>query len=676
MNDEFEFSLDDILNEARSLDDEPASVSRNIERESIRVREPEQKSEKTPREPKENRRDADSRPPQRKKDEASAKQSPKSGRMPRSFKDDEEDEEYRETVKPSRKPQKLSKKELKAIEREAKEREKERKRRIRLQRRRRRLRKLKIVLIVILACLAVLAAAATFLGIKVTKSETNLPGTYVGEIPVEKLTREQTAQTLKNYGWDTKVSTPVKVNLFNVAEFEVEPLKTGTVRTAEETADEAHAYGHGKNIFENLFLYAGGLLKKTDVNSAELIPDREYIRACISSGAVALNEYLSGDQYTIDAQAGEMKMKKGWPGITLDEEKLASEILSAVAEGRSELPVDTYSGELTALDFNAIHAELEREPADAYYSDDGRFEVTDEVVGCRFDVAQAQQIWQNAAPGEEVTIPLDVTFPEITGEILRSRLFGNMLGAMTTRYTNSGDNRCSNVRLGTSKINGTVLYPGDEFSYNDVVGARTEEAGFLPAPAYVGVGADGVKDEIGGGACQISSTLYAATVFSFLETLERHNHVYPVNYIQLGTDATVTIPSDGGNVMDFKFRNNKNYPIKIVGYTNETEEEKTLTFEIWGTLEENDFMPVEFDNSWYWDYDYDRFIDPQIAGRPGYKIKLTHETYSFADDLGPGARTLTHRQVIAPDGSMVVDEIINPTISTGYAMDTYYNHSH
>jgi hypothetical protein len=220
------------------------------------------------------------------------------------------------------------------------------------------------------------------------------------------------------------------------------------------------------------------------------------------------------------------------------------------------------------------------------------------------------------------------------------------------------------------------MYPGDEFSYNQVVGARTEEAGFLPAPAYAGVGEDGVKDEIGGGACQVSSTLYCASIFAFLETVERTAHVYPVNYIQLGTDATVTIPEEGGNVMDMKFRNNKNYPIRIVAYTEETDELKTLTVEIWGTLEESDFMPIEFDNtaSYTWDIIYDRVIQPAYPDREGYKIKFDTERYTFEDAMGAGRRTITHRKVYDTAGNLVLDEVLNPTISTGYAMDTYYNH--
>ena len=346
-----------------------------------------------------------------------------------------------------------------------------------------------------------------------------------------------------------------------------------------------------------------------------------------------------------------------------------------LAAGQTELYFGTLSSYAEMPDFDTLFTELSAEPENARYSDDGKFTVLPETDGVWFDTAAAKAAWEAAEVGETVTVPVRVTYPEVTAAALQSRLFHDMLGAQTTKYTNSGDNRCSNVRLATSKVNGIILYPGESFSYNDTVGARTEEAGFLPAPAYAGVGEDGVKDEIGGGACQVSSTLYAATAFAFLETVERTAHIYPVNYIQMGTDATVTIPEDGGQVMDLKFKNSKNYPIKLVGYTEETDEEKTVTFEIWGTLEDEDYMPVEFDNSWYWMLDYDRVIEPSYPDRQGYKIKFTHETYAFEDAIGYGSRTLTHREVYKADnGELVLDEIINPRIPSGYAMDTYYSH--
>ena len=196
------------------------------------------------------------------------------------------------------------------------------------------------------------------------------------------------------------------------------------------------------------------------------------------------------------------------------------------------------------------------------------------------------------------------------------------------------------------------------------------------APAYAGYG--DIKDEIGGGVCQVSTGVYAAALFSFLDISSHTCHIYPPNYIQLGMDATVSIPESGGRTIDLRIKNSKNYPIKIVGTCEETTDaasgkpRKYCTIEIWGTLEDDDYMPVEFDNSYSDIYDYDRVIDPAYENREGYKIKFTHEENEFEDDYGKGLRTLTHRKVYDSSGTLVEDRIINPTYSAGYALDTYY----
>ena len=523
-----------------------------------------------------------------------------------------------------------------------------------------------VVIVVIIAIIS----GGVFAGYKITNSEKNLPNVYVGDIDVGKMTAAQTAETLEQQGWEKRAATPLKVTTIGGQSFEVDPVRSGVVLSPEAAAEAAHSYGHGTNIIENLITYVKAVFSPVDVNAVSQNIADDYLNACIDKGIEAVGDYMGEDEYTVDAKAAVMTMKKGWKQIEFDKEAFKAAIVSALEKGGTELSYTELSKQLSSPDFDSIHKELEREPVDAYYSDDGRFEVTDEIVGCKFDVSQAEKIWDDAAPGDEIKIPLDIVWPEVTGEELRGRLYRDLLGAMTTKYPNSGENRRSNLRLATSKIDGMIMYPGDVFSYNEVVGQRTEEAGFLPAPAYV----DGdVKDEIGGGACQVSSTLYSATLFAFLETVERECHYFPVNYMQMGTDATVTIPEGGGRSIDFKFKNSRNYPIKLVGYCDN--DESTITFEIWGTLEDDDYMPVEFDSSYSWVYDFDRFIDPAYPDREGYKIKLTHETYGFEDDIGAGYRTLTHRQVFDPDGNMIVDEITNSKLSNGnYAMDTYYQH--
>ena len=530
-------------------------------------------------------------------------------------------------------------------------------------------KKLIIVLVVLLVLLLGIVGGGLFAGYRISSSPYNLPNVYVGPIAVGKMDEAQTLKALKELGWEKRATTPLQVTTIGDQTFSLDPVESGYTLSVKDAAAAAYAYGHDGNLVENLFTYLRALFSSVDVNAMQSQPSDAYLSRCLQEGMDMVDSYMGEEEYIADYDSGELHMKKGWSQIQLDEAACMEALRTTLEKGESVLSFTTLKTEPTMPDFAAIHQALEAEPVDARYSDDGKFDVIDEVVGCRFDVAGAEKIWSDAAVGAEIVIPLDVTRPAITGDALRDQLFHDLLGAVTTKYPNSGENRRSNLRLATSMITEMVLYPGDEFSFNGVVGKRTEEAGFLPAPAYV----DGdVEDEIGGGVCQVSSTLYAATALAFLETVERECHYFPVNYMQMGSDATVTIPN-GGRSIDFKFRNNKNFPIMLIGYCDNYE--STITFEVWGTLEENDYMPVKFDNAYGWQFDYVREVEAPYPDREGYTIKLTHETYNGTDDVGLFYRTLTHRQVFDSNGTMVLDEIINMKMDNGnYAMDTYYQH--
>ena len=160
-----------------------------------------------------------------------------------------------------------------------------------------------------------------------------------------------------------------------------------------------------------------------------------------------------------------------------------------------------------------------------------------------------------ASPGETLTLDATIEEPEVTAKELKSVLFRDVLGEAKTHVSGSAG-RIGNVKLSAQTINGIVLNSGDIFSYNQSVGQRTEARGYKPAPAYV---KGETVDEVGGGICQTSSTLYLACLLSNLEITERYAHRYIPAYISAGMDATV---SWGGP--DYKFTNNTLYPIKIV----------------------------------------------------------------------------------------------------------------
>lgn len=147
---------------------------------------------------------------------------------------------------------------------------------------------------------------------------------------------------------------------------------------------------------------------------------------------------------------------------------------------------------------------------------------------------------------------------EIVPEILADELesLTAVLGDFSTPLMGDAG-RVTNIRLSLAAINNTLVLPGEVFSFNEVVGERTPEKGYKPAPIIIG---ESVAPGVGGGICQVSTTLYNAVNRSGLETVQRRIHSISPSYIQHGMDATVAWPHT-----DYKFRNNKDFPIIVKG---------------------------------------------------------------------------------------------------------------
>ena len=157
------------------------------------------------------------------------------------------------------------------------------------------------------------------------------------------------------------------------------------------------------------------------------------------------------------------------------------------------------------------------------------------------------------------TIPVTTTVvePLVTKEALSAKLG---LVSTTTTVTSDIPNRNVNIDLICKIIDGMVLQPGESFNYNDFVGQRTAEKGFKEA---VGIYEGTTRQELGGGICQVSGTMYHSVLKADLKVDERHPHSWPSSYVDKGTDATVTW--DGVN---FQFTNNSDYPLAIHAYYN------------------------------------------------------------------------------------------------------------
>ena len=179
---------------------------------------------------------------------------------------------------------------------------------------------------------------------------------------------------------------------------------------------------------------------------------------------------------------------------------------------------------------------------------------------------------------QEYEIPLKYTSPEKTTHDIGTEAFPDLISRFSTKYDVTLRNRTTNLELASNKINGYVLLPGEEFSYNKVVGERTIAAGYKEAAMYSG---GEVVDGLGGGICQISSTLYNVVVKANLEVTQRSNHQFVTSYVDAGKDATVVY-----GAIDFKFVNTRKYPIKITS----TVKNGIVEMKIFGVKEE-----VEYD---------------------------------------------------------------------------------
>ncbi len=278
-----------------------------------------------------------------------------------------------------------------------------------------------------------------------------------------------------------------------------------------------------------------------------------------------------------------------------------------------------------ALDVQALHDELEGKTVSAV-CDKATGRPTQSHVGVTFDVAAVQSQLDAAAPGAEFLADAEVQFPTVTTEELETAMFRDVLGTSTTKCAGPWG-RHQNIRLAAKAINGNIYNPGEEFWYNAAVGQRTEARGFQPAAAYSG---GRTVTSIGGGICQVSSTLYYATLLSDLKIVLRYAHMFDPGYMPVtGCDATV---SWGGP--DFAFRNDTDYPIKIVTSYNDDTNELTVT--IMGTRVNDNYVVMTNQFLSYSEfkvvYKEDESVSPgdQVVdqyGHNGYEVRTYRNVY-------------------------------------------------
>lgn len=350
------------------------------------------------------------------------------------------------------------------------------------------------------------------------------------------------------------------------------PADTGARLDVNRLVDEAFDYGRTGTEEERQQALDASMNSEHPI---ALLPylnlNLEFIRQELEDYGKSFNSVYSASTVELDgerpilnaadenftAEIGDRNLiiYTGTPGRYIDIDKVYDRVLDAYSFNQFELTVEMDEEEVLpeAIDLESLYQEYYSEVSDAVI-DPETFEVTMEVYGYEFDLEQAQAQLDNAVYGDTVTIPMILTEPEFLGGPYRDVYFRDVLCEYQTEHTKN-EKRNTNLTLACAAINGMVLAPGEEFDYNTVVGKRTKEKGYQAAPAY---SSGKTVDDIGGGVCQVSSTIYYCCLIADLEIINRMPHSYVSSYMPMGMDATVNW---GGP--EFTFKNNTEYPIRI-----------------------------------------------------------------------------------------------------------------
>lgn len=295
----------------------------------------------------------------------------------------------------------------------------------------------------------------------------------------------------------------------------------------------------------------------------------------------------------------------------------------------------------SVFDQEAIDYKLSRE--------NGEFLISDGQTGYHLDVENSidtvyQYLTTDWNRGSD-SIALVVTEDEPRGSEKELSLVKDVLGTFTTSYKSSNSSRSANVANGCRLINGTTLYPGDEFSTYETVSPFSEKNGYYLAGSYLN---GKVVDSLGGGICQVSTTLYNAVLLSELDVTERYNHSMIVSYVEPSADAAIAESSG----KDFKFVNNTEHPIYIEGHT----EDKKITFTIYGVETRPSNRTVEYVSEVL---ETTQPTSDALYPDPAYPIGYISVTGAH---IGYKARLW---KIVKEDGVQVSKEIVN---SSSYKM--------
>lgn len=381
-----------------------------------------------------------------------------------------------------------------------------------------------------------------------------ISGIHIKGMNVSGLSASDAKYQLDNY---LKTKLPQEITLkhgdfestISISQMDISFDTKSAINSALHVGREGNIFQNNLQVLSMMFGNVN-IEPKITCNKQLLTKNLEDLSSQLPDAVVQSSYYLENNELIITS---------GKEGNIVDAEKTIENIKNSISTFSAlnkpvEIAVKTEQPD--EIKIEQIYNEVRKDPVDAYYTKDP-FEIHPSENGVDFKISlEEAKAMISSEKKEEYSIPLTIIRPNVTTNMIGTEAFPDMLSTFSTRYSASNRNRTTNLMLAANKINGTVLMPGETFSYNKVVGARTIAAGYKEAPIYI----EGrVEDGLGGGICQITSTLYNAVIYANLEITQRTNHQFVPSYVTASRDATVVY-----GALDFQFKNNRNYPIKLV----------------------------------------------------------------------------------------------------------------
>ncbi len=452
-----------------------------------------------------------------------------------------------------------------------------------------------------------------------------LPNTFISGIDVGGLSKEDALKAL-----DSQLASmydPLSLTItINGADHVLQPAQTFSFADAEALVEQAYNTGRTGDDQAD---YNAALLTQSDISAtAQVTIDFDDLKSRVNDLAQELS--VQGSSPIYDLSDDTLVITQGSSSLSIDADSLFDAVKEAFEQGVSSLQWEPEVFPVDALDIDELWEQISCEAVDAHYDPETQ-SIIESTVGITFDIDSARAAYASLDDGDSLDIPLTITQPELTGDELEGRLYAELLGSCDSTLEGSTPNRKRNLELVCEAINGTILQPGEVFSFNDTVGERTAEKGYKEAGVYIG---GQTQDQLGGGICQGASSIYLAALRANLEIVERTQHDYLVTYVPMGCDATIY-----WQVFDFKFKNNTDFPLRIDAWVADS----YVHIELWGTNITGQYAEMTYEV--LATYGYDEVVEEDPEQEVGYEKITTYPYVGYTVD--------TYRNVYDKDGNLL-----------------------